>query len=406
MNRDDDARFDDTLREFLRQRAADTAAVRDASAMSAAIALRVPGQGRARDGAVAGRLVLVATLTLLLLLAAATLFVGSQRPPVSPPSMGNGVIAYASQSGLSPVYLVRSSDEPRQIIFGSSFVCPTFSPDGTMLALGMLDGGIDILSINEHGDVGVRRRLSLARVDAAPHCPAWAPDSSAVAFLDGSTLRIHPLVGEPRSIAGWETAGGIDAAAFATDYSENRAVEWSPDGLTIAVARASGTWLVPIDQAAPRRLHRSPAATVSWSPDGTRLVVWNPVDTLLVISVPDGAVEATLSPGRQPVWAPKGDRIAYTDDESRVMVVGPDGADPRVVSGYGYNVTWAPDGNQLMYIHDVGPRSYALVAQAIDADGNPVGSAATIVPIVGIPITRSFPHPQAFTWQPVPQSAP
>ena len=36
MNRDDDIRLDDTLREFLRHRATDTAAVRDASAMSAA----------------------------------------------------------------------------------------------------------------------------------------------------------------------------------------------------------------------------------------------------------------------------------------------------------------------------------------------------------------------------------
>lgn len=151
MNRDDDTWFDETLREFLRRRAADTTAVREASAMSAAIALRLSGQGRRRDGALAGRLLLVATLTVLVLLAAATLFVGSQRPPVPPSSVGNGVIAYAIQSGLSPgsVYVVRSGEVQRQIIpsessVGNSVVCPTFSPDGTMLAVGMRPAGASL----------------------------------------------------------------------------------------------------------------------------------------------------------------------------------------------------------------------------------------------------------------------
>ena len=102
MNHDDDARFDDTLREFFRHRAADTAAVRDASAMSGAIAVRLPGQGRRRDGVIAGRLVLVATLTVLLLLAVATLFVGSQRPPVLPSSIGNGVHRLRQPVGPEP----------------------------------------------------------------------------------------------------------------------------------------------------------------------------------------------------------------------------------------------------------------------------------------------------------------
>ncbi len=133
MNRDD-THFDDTLREFLRHRAADTAAVRDASAMSAAIGVRLPGQGRMRDGAFAGRLILAATLTVLLLLAAATFLVGSQRPPVPPSSLGNGYIAYATQSGLSSAYLVRPGEAPRQIIpsetsVGNTVVCPASLPE-------------------------------------------------------------------------------------------------------------------------------------------------------------------------------------------------------------------------------------------------------------------------------------
>jgi hypothetical protein len=228
MNRDDDALFDDTLREFLRHRAADTAAVRDASAMSAAIALRMPRQERTRDRAWVGRLVLVAILISLVLLAAATFLVGSRRPPVPPSSLGNGAIAYATQSGLSPVYLVRPGD-PRQIVpsengVGNDVVCPTFSPDGTMLAVGMSAGSIVVLSIDERGDVGKGSRLP-SRASEAPHCPAWAPDGSAVAFLDGSALEIDPVVGESRRIEGWEPAGGTDAAAFVIDYPPDRAVQ-------------------------------------------------------------------------------------------------------------------------------------------------------------------------------------
>jgi WD40-like Beta Propeller Repeat len=412
----DDTRFDDTLREFLRHRASDTAAVRDISAMSAAIAVRLPGQGRRREGAFAGRLVLVATLTVLLLLAVATVLVGSQRPPVLPSSLGNGVIAYATQSGLSPVYLVRPGEAPRQIIpsetgVGNTVVCPTFSPDGTMLAVGMPGGSIGVLSIDEHGEVGDVGRLG-SRAGETPHCPAWAPDGSAVAFLDGSTLEIDPLVGQPRRIEDWETAGGADATAFAVDYPSDRAVQWSPDGATIAVARPSGTWLLAIDGTAPRQLHESPANTVSWSPDSSRLVVRTLRGTL-VINASDGAEEATLPPGSQPVWSPRGDRIAYVDDGARIVVIGPDGSDPRVIASYGYDITWSPDGNHVLYIHDgcagsVCPyaHGYALMSQAIGADGNPEGDAVVVVPMVEIGGERSYPPAQQFSWQLLPAAVP
>lgn len=410
MNRDDDTRIDDTLREFLRHRAADTYAVRDASAMAAAIARGVSEPAHARDGVFARQLLLVAVLAALLLLAAASVFVAGQRPTVLPSSVGNGVIAYGTQSGLGPVYLVPPGDEPRQIIpgegAGNDVVCPTFSPDGTMLAFGMPGGSIVVLSIDAAGEVvdGGPGRLPTS-ANESPHCPAWSPDGSAVAFLDGPSLEIDPLVGQPRRIDNWEKAAGADAAGFAIDYPPDRAVQWSPDGTTIAVARPSGTWLVPVDLAAPRRLHDSPANTVSWSPDGTRLVVWT-LDGTFVIRARDGIVEATLPPGRQPVWSPTDDRIAYVDDGARVTVIGRGGADPSVVSEYGYSITWSPDGNRILYVRDVGPATYALMSQAIDGDGNPEGDAVTVVPKVEIATTRSFPYAQSFSWQPVPQTVP
>ena len=273
-----------------------------------------------------------------------------------------------------------------------------------MLAVGMPAGSIAVMPIDEHGAVGYPGRLP-SRAGEVPHCPAWAPDGSAVAFLDGSALEIDPFVGESRRIDGWEPAGGADAAAFEISYSPDRAVQWSPDGTAIAVARPSGTWLIPVDGAAPRRLHESPATTVSWSPDGTRLVVWT-LSGSVVIDARDGIVEATLPPGRQPVWSPRGDRFAYVDDGAGIVVIGPDGSDPRVITEYGYDLTWSPDGNHILYIRDVRSRGYALMTQAIDAGGNAVGVAVTVVPVVEIATARSWPPAQSFSWQRVPPAVP
>jgi Tol biopolymer transport system component len=396
--------------------------------MSAAIALRMPGLERAPHRVWLGRLALVAILASLVLLAAATLLVGGPRPPAPPVRYGNGVIAYATGSGLSPVYLVRPGEQPRKVIPGEStvgndVVCPAFSPDGAMLAVGMPGGSVVVLSIDESGELGDGRRLA-SRAGESPHCPAWAPDSSAIAFLDvpfplgeaargGATLEIDPLVGEPRRIAGWEPDAGVDGPSFSTDYAPDRAVQWSPDGSTIALARPSGIWLVPVDGLEPHRILESPARTVSWSPDGTRMVTWTPRGTL-VIDAGSGNVVATLPGGEQPVWSPTHDLIAYRDRQSSsVMVVKPDGADSRVVSDYGYNVTWSPDGKQIMYIRDGCAGSpcpyahgYALMAQAIDADGNPQGEAVIVVPMVAVDGERSYPPAQSFSWQPVPQVGP
>jgi Tol biopolymer transport system component len=401
MNRYDDARLDRALGEFLRDRAADTADVRDASAMAAAIGLRLPGQVRPRDRIWVGRLVLLAILASLALAAAAFVLVGRQPSPILPSAVRNGAIVYARQSGLSPVYLVQPGGEPRQIIpsengVGNTVVCPTFSPDGKMLAVGMPGGSIAVLSIDASGGFHSAGRL-LSGSSEEPHCPAWAPDGSSVAFLDGSTLEIDALAGGPRRIEGWEPAGGTDAATFMIDHPPDRAVQWSPDGSAIAVARPSGTWLVPVDGTAPRRLDGSPATTVSWSPDGTRLVVWT-VRGSLVMRASDGVVETVLPSSRQPVWSPRGNRIAYSD--GKVWVVGSDGSDPRVVSDYGYDITWSPDGNQILYINDVDAGSFQLLSQAIDAAGNARGPAAILAPMVNAG-SRSFPPAQSFSWQPL-----
>lgn len=315
-----------------------------------------------------------------------------------PSSSGRiGAIAYVTESGLSSLYLLLPNEEPRQLApsdtVGNEVVCPSFSPDGTKLAVGMPGGSIVVVSIDDQGHIGDPTRLD-SQASETPHCAAWAPDSSAVAFLDESVLVILPLAGEPRLIDDWDVVVG---GTFAIDYPADRAVQWSPDGSTIAVARPSGTWLIPIDGAAPRRLHEAPTFSVSWSPDATRLVVGAIGPKALVIRVADGTILTELPTGYgPPVWSPVEDRIAFTATDG-LVVVRPDGSDQLVIDDYGYHPTWSGDGRQLIYIQDAASAAWRLMVA--DAAGS--GEPTTIVDSVAISSARSFPAAQQISWQPV-----
>jgi len=311
-----------------------------------------------------------------------------------------GAVAYVTGSDLGDLYIVRPGGEPRQIapggMIGNQVVCPAFSPDGTMLAVGMPGGSIVVLSVDEQGHIGEGTRVDGARASETPHCAAWAPDSSAVAFLDGSALIILPLSGEPKRIDSWDVPGDRDGD-FLVDYPPDRAVQWSPDGSVIAVARPSGTWLIPINGAPPRRINETSAFSVSWSPDAARLAVAVARKTVVMTAAHGSTVAAFPNGFTPPAWSPVDDRIAITDQQGALVLVNPDGGDHVVIDDYGYDVTWSPDSQQVMYIQDVASAAWRLVMA--DAAGG--GSQRTIVERVGIPTARSFPAAQQFSWQPV-----
>lgn len=310
-----------------------------------------------------------------------------------------GAIAYVTESGLSSLYLILPDQEPLQLTpsstIGNEVACPSFSPDGTLLAFGMPGGTILVMPIDERGPTGDAARLD-APAGETPHCAAWAPDSSAVAFLDDSALAIVPLAGEPQRIEDWDIASG--GGSFLIDYPPDRAVQWSPDGSVIAVARPSGTWLIPTDGGAPRRLHETPSFSVSWSPDGTQLVVGAGGPQAVVIRVADAMTLAELPTGYgPPVWSPVDDRIAFSDAEAGLVVVRPDASDPIVIDAYGYHPTWSSDGEQLLYIQDAASAAWRLMMADAAGSGKPV----TIVDSVAISSARSFPAAEQITWQPV-----
>jgi Tol biopolymer transport system component len=412
---------DDQLRNFLADEA--TRVMRDAPSVGVAVA-RLATKLDPRPARVPGLLpILLAAALLTIAALGSVLAIGSglvrlplvidvpapmesQAPPnTGPPSAASGNdIAYATEEGLSPLFLVRPDHEPQQVTpsgdIGSDVVCPAFSPDGARLAVGMPAGSVGVMEVDEDGRIADARRLDTGASES-PHCVAWAPDSSAVALLDGSALVIVSLAGERQRIEGWDIAA--EDLSFPTSYPADRAIEWSPDGASIAVARPSGTWLVPLDDTAPRRLHETPTFSVSWSPDGTRLVVGAAGPRALVIDVADGRTLTEMSIGSSPpVWSPVSDRIAFSDEGAGLVVVRPDGTGRLTITDYGYHPTWSPDGKQLLYLQDVGGAAWRLMVAASDGSGQP----GVIVGAVAISSARSFPPAGQFSWRPVLHSEP
>ena len=396
----DDLQLDAELRRFLQARADDTARIRDAGAMSQAIAAGSTVSTRDRKIGRATWFVLAAAL--LAIAAIAAIGVGGIRragdidPRVMP---SNGSIAFAASTTSSNVFIALSSRLVRQItgdVPGSVALtgnCPAFSPDGTMLAFGSVGSSIVVATVDETGEITAVRRL--ADPDGSQHCPTWAPDSAALAFLAGSALVILPLDGAARRLDDWPQGLESYDVGLVSGYPTDHAARWSPDGSTIAVARPSGTWLVPVDGGQPRRLGPSPARSVSWSPDGRHVVVGTE-DEAIVLDVGGGEARASVPISGIPVWSPTDDRIAGDGNQSSVVTMRPDGSDLRVIDDYGYAVSWSPDGQRVLYVQD-GGEGYVVLTAAADGSEAP----AVVVPNVRLRGFRNYPSTDSLSWQPV-----
>jgi Tol biopolymer transport system component len=139
---------------------------------------------------------------------------------------------------------------------------PTWSPDGLRLAFTRFfccdsspHDGVYVIGADRHGF----RRVISGRASAVD----WSPDGRSLAVADQLSAAV--------SIVDVDT--GLRTPLQVTGLREPASdVAWSPDGRQLALATQAGLLVVPAGGGQPRRVGTARlVATVAWSPDGRRL---------------------------------------------------------------------------------------------------------------------------------------
>jgi dipeptidyl aminopeptidase/acylaminoacyl peptidase len=223
---------------------------------------------------------------------------------------------------------------------------PVISPDGRRVAFTIRDANWDDnayhtdiwLADASGGDV---RQLTSGKKSSGS--PAWAPDSSRLAFASERDEKRQIYLIDPR--------GGEGQKLTSIDEGVIGSFAWSPDGSSIAFTsaepksqavkerektfgeydvegqdfRMTHLWVINVATREERRLTNG-AFTVgqfSWSPDGTRIAFDHRVNTdvsnggtadISIVTVRDASIRplvTTEGPDSNPIWSPDGASIAF-----------------------------------------------------------------------------------------------
>jgi Tol biopolymer transport system component len=129
---------------------------------------------------------------------------------------------------------------------------------------------------------------------------AWAPDSSRIAYYEGTSFQCY------------------------TDH---------------------GVVIVPADGSKQAAELGDWSGAASWSPTGGRLATRDAMTSDLRIVTPDGATQATIPSVQEYAWAPNSAQVVFRSLEStrpaKIYVSRIDGSAPRVISKAGDHPAWS-----------------------------------------------------------------
>ncbi len=182
-----------------------------------------------------------------------------------------------------------------------------WTPDGTSLALGCLDGTVRVLAAT-----GMQQRLLQSPVGNMVHGPPvkWSPDGRWLAVGEGSA-------DSKLAVQLWGS-DGVKGPSLATKERAFIAttLAWSPDSRWLARGDAGGRiriWEVDGTRGPVLAAHESMVSGLAWSPSGDRLASVSGNDKFLRFWQPDGTPGLSKeldNPAHAVAWSPDGQQIA------------------------------------------------------------------------------------------------
>lgn len=200
-------------------------------------------------------------------------------------------------------------------------------------------------------------------------CVDWSPSGQRIAFASDGIYAIERDGTERRRLAALPRSSDplsdvCLGGPLRSDWCESLALDWSPDGRSVAFNDGRGIIVAKADGSGARRLTSGDDSLPSWSPDGASLAFSRYVsgdagsrgfDLFLVDA--DGTGLRRLTRDRQytvvpAAWSPDGRRIAY-ELESDIWIMRSNGAAQTNLTQTPYaNVgepSWSPDGTTVLF---------------------------------------------------------
>lgn len=227
-----------------------------------------------------------------------------------------------------PSWLYSSGKVEPALVKPGNYASPRLSPDGTRLALSVIQDGTQSLWVYDLGRESWNR---LTSGEDPEWLPTWTPDGEFLAFRSGNTLawtrsdgsgKVERLAGVSRNAGPWSFSADGKWLAFWPLQPTNS------DLWIVAVERTPG--VLRLGHPQPLLQDAGTKGAPAISPDGRWLAYASYVSGRFEVYVMPFSPQGSTAPrkwlvsngGHSPVWSPNGSELFYQGPDHRIQVAG------------------------------------------------------------------------------------